>query len=187
MTNRLGEITSDLLIFSRRPLNRREKVDFEETIRQIVREYQPEADRKKIRLVLNAVNTRSMVTGKRARFEQLASNLLRNAVQAVETIKGERLIRIDLTHADAVLCFAVEDNGPGVDESIRTQLFEPFFTTKDVGEGVGLGLAICFAIVEEAGGSIRAGNGESGGARFEVRLPMMKQAHKSIRKKPVDA
>jgi C4-dicarboxylate-specific signal transduction histidine kinase len=65
----------------------------------------------------------------------------------------------------------VEDNGPGIAEEIRDTLFEPFTTTKDVGEGTGLGLAVCRGLVEAAGGSIRVDAGAEGGARFVMELP----------------
>ena len=65
----------------------------------------------------------------------------------------------------------VEDNGPGVDPRVRERLFEPFVTTKDVGEGTGLGLAVCRGLVESAGGNIALDPGYAGGARFVVTLP----------------
>ena len=50
-------------------------------------------------------------------------------------------------------------------------VFDPFFTTKAQGVGTGLGLAVCYTIVERLGGSIEAGNRAEGGAAFEVTLP----------------
>ena len=69
----------------------------------------------------------------------------------------------------------MEDNGGGVDDAIVDELFEPFVTTKDVGDGTGLGLAVCRGLVEAAGGSIELEDGESG-ARFVVRLPVLGRA-----------
>ena len=65
----------------------------------------------------------------------------------------------------------VEDDGPGVDAKVRDRLFEPFVTTKDVGEGTGLGLAVCRGLVESAGGEIDLDPSYTGGARFFVVLP----------------
>ena len=64
------------------------------------------------------------------------------------------------------------DNGPGVPESLRTKVFEPFVTTKDVGEGTGLGLAVCRGLVESARGTIDLDASYTEGARFVVTLPM---------------
>jgi two-component system NtrC family sensor kinase len=66
----------------------------------------------------------------------------------------------------------VEDDGPGVAPEVRDKLFEPFVTTKRVGEGTGLGLAVCRGLVEAVGGTIAVEpGGGGGGARFVVELP----------------
>ena len=49
----------------------------------------------------------------------------------------------------------VRDNGEGVEDSNLSKIFDPFFTTKDVGEGMGLGLSICYRIVQQYDGEIR--------------------------------
>lgn len=66
---------------------------------------------------------------------------------------------------------AVSDNGPGIADSIASQVFEPFVTTKEPGEGTGLGLAVSARLVESMGGTIRAGNRSGGGAIFTIALP----------------
>jgi signal transduction histidine kinase len=97
-------------------------------------------------------------------LEQVAYNLVRNAVQASPT--GGR---VWVTVEPGSLC--VEDEGLGVEPAHRAWLFEPFFTTKPAGEGTGLGLAIAHGIVSEHGGSIAVESREPTGARFVVRLP----------------
>jgi signal transduction histidine kinase len=70
----------------------------------------------------------------------------------------------------------VEDNGPGIDPSIRGRLFEPFVTTKEVGKGTGLGLAVCRGLVESARGTIHLDETFRPGARFVVELPIAPDA-----------
>jgi signal transduction histidine kinase len=94
-------------------------------------------------------------------------NLLRNAIQAAP---GGR-VRLSWECRDEALVFAVEDDGPGIDEAIRPRLFEPFFTTKSVGSGTGLGLAVVHGIVKDHRGRVRVGRASLGGARVEVFLP----------------
>jgi len=65
----------------------------------------------------------------------------------------------------------VEDNGPGISVEVRDQVFEPFVTTKSVGDGTGLGLAVCRGLVESAGGEIGLDGSYELGARFFVVLP----------------
>ena len=68
------------------------------------------------------------------------------------------------------MVLSVRDNGAGVKD--LDLLFEPFHTTKQPGDGVGLGLAISSGIVKDLGGRLTARNAESGGAIFEVHLPL---------------
>ena len=73
--------------------------------------------------------------------------------------------------APVTATLTVRDNGHGITD--LENLFEPFYTTKKPGEGVGLGLAISSGIVTDLGGRLTARNGDSGGAVFEVQLPIL--------------
>jgi signal transduction histidine kinase len=84
------------------------------------------------------------------RIVQVALNLLLNAVDVVPREEGRIAVRAARCGEDRVR-IAIEDNGPGIDPSVRDRLFEPFVTTKDVGKGTGLGLAVCRGLVEAAG------------------------------------
>jgi two-component system C4-dicarboxylate transport sensor histidine kinase DctB len=65
---------------------------------------------------------------------------------------------------------SVHDNGPGIPDDVLPRLFEPFFTTKEMGQGLGLGLAISSSIARDAGGSLVARNAPDGGALFVLTL-----------------
>jgi signal transduction histidine kinase len=69
------------------------------------------------------------------------------------------------------LAFSVEDEGPGLDDAMKSRIFEPFFTTKPPGEGTGLGLSVARDIVSEHGGSIEVTSAPGQGSRFTVLLP----------------
>lgn len=112
------------------------------------------------------------VLGDRLRIEQVMVNLLRNAIDAT---KSERDPRIEiLLSAGETVTLTVRDNGPGIED--LDALFEPFYTTKQPGDGVGLGLAISSQIVADLGGRLTARNGQSGGAVFEMQLPVLDAA-----------
>jgi len=96
-------------------------------------------------------------------------NLLLNATDAIE---GEGTIEIAIEEADGEVVLAVSDTGPGIAQEVRDRLFEPFVTTKRAGAGTGLGLAVCWTIVDRLGGTIVAEDAARGGARFVVRLPV---------------
>jgi signal transduction histidine kinase len=121
------------------------------------------------------VALRSEVTGTPAvtmpasRLAQVLLNLVLNAGAAAPS--GGRVVVSAHAASDGLVRIEVEDNGPGVSPEVRGRLFEPFVTTKDVGEGTGLGLAVCRGLVESAGGAIDYDTKHVGGARFYVVLP----------------
>ena len=101
------------------------------------------------------------------KLSQVWTNLVNNALQSMEyhgslsiVIEDEgQFLRVDIT-----------DSGPGVPDELKDRIFTPFFTTKKPGEGSGLGLEICRAIVEGFGGSISF-DSRPGRTTFSVRLP----------------
>lgn len=99
-------------------------------------------------------------------FEQAIGNLLQNALQA----GGDR-IEFHMGQAESGRVFIrIEDNGPGVPDSVREKLFTPFSTTK--AQGTGLGLSFVKKVAEESGGEVRfIEKTKLGGAGFEILLP----------------
>jgi signal transduction histidine kinase/ActR/RegA family two-component response regulator len=96
----------------------------------------------------------SLVVGNASRLEQVIVNVLLNAIQALPP-DGAHTIELSLaTRGTEMVALSVRDTGRGISESIRGRIFDPFFTTRPIGEGMGLGLAVCKTIVEGLGGSI---------------------------------
>jgi signal transduction histidine kinase len=108
------------------------------------------------------------------RLTQVLLNLVLNAGAAIVAGRGEsgRIVIRARTVSASRARIEVEDDGPGVAPAVRDQLFEPFVTTKPVGEGTGLGLAVCRGLVESAGGEIGVDASYERGARFYVLLPL---------------
>jgi signal transduction histidine kinase len=99
-------------------------------------------------------------------LDEVLTNLIRNSLEACS---ARPALAVTARRAGDGTLFVVEDNGPGIPESLRPNLFKPFSTTKT--KGTGLGLAFCRKVVEEHGGTIEAKASPLGGARFEVRIP----------------
>ncbi|GAB6036624.1 hypothetical protein JCM15519_11830 [Fundidesulfovibrio butyratiphilus] len=111
-----------------------------------------------------------------AEIEQVLLNLLRNAAQAMSTMRQEGrepVITLSAVREDNMARIEVCDNGPGMDEATRKRVFEPFFTTKPVGLGTGLGLSVSYFIVTTRHGGFLSVESKPGhGARFILRLPL---------------
>ena len=107
-------------------------------------------------------------------LQQVVVNLVTNAHQAMRGSPGPRRLALSTRHdpARGRVILEVADTGPGIPPEVQTRIFEPFFTTKPVGQGTGLGLAMCQGIVEGHGGSITAGSAPGQGATFVVELPV---------------
>jgi len=103
------------------------------------------------------------------RLEQVLINLIGNALDAVTGLAEPR-IAIEIEAAVTSLAITVRDNGPGIAAEALPRLFEPFFTTKEMGQGLGLGLAISSSIARDCGGSLTAKNADEGGAVFVLTL-----------------
>jgi PAS domain S-box-containing protein len=115
------------------------------------------------------------VFGSSAEMRQVFSNLVRNAIDAVDA-DGQIEVRIRATHGSWRI--SVADNGHGISAEARKRLFQPFVTTKG-NTGNGLGLWISRGIVEKHGGQIRARSGAIGGKSwtvFSVELPSLAAA-----------
>ncbi|MES9869383.1 MAG: ATP-binding protein [Sedimenticola sp.] len=111
----------------------------------------------------------------KSEIQQVLLNLFRNAAQGFQQMdasKTEPTIRVRVRAEGKHACIDVEDNGPGMDEAVRSRVFEPFFTTRPTGEGTGLGLSVSYFIVtQEHKGEITVESKPGSGAKFTVRLP----------------
>jgi signal transduction histidine kinase len=112
------------------------------------------------------------ITAHGGELNQVWTNLIDNAVDAVADGDKTGHIRLRTTQERDRLLVEISDNGPGIPEEIQDRIFEPFFTTKDVGKGTGFGLDVSYRIVVgRHGGDIRIVS-RPGDTRFQVRLPM---------------
>jgi two-component system sensor kinase FixL len=104
-------------------------------------------------------------------IQQVLVNLIKNSIDALrEAATPDPEILVTAESAEREILVKVVDNGPGVDEKLRSRLFEPFFTTKP--HGVGLGLSICRNIANAHGGNLRHETPPGGGCRFTLSLPL---------------
>jgi two-component system sensor kinase FixL len=104
----------------------------------------------------------------RIQIQQLVVNLVRNAIDAISKFPNREIKISTKPDADGNLLTTVEDSGPGVDVAVLGRVFQPLASTKST--GMGLGLSICRAIVENHGGRIWVEPSSLGGAAFSFLL-----------------
>jgi signal transduction histidine kinase len=114
------------------------------------------------------------VFGSQSTITQVLVNLIANAVAAVRTIEEQRQpeIRLSSWVEGDQLFVSVRDNGTGIDPAIQSQIFDPFFSTKEVGEGMGLGLAVSHRIIANHGGSLSVKSSLGEWTEFRFNLPL---------------
>ncbi len=109
-------------------------------------------------------------------FQQVLINLFNNAEHAMVGTGRGGMLRLTTRAADGRIEVRVSDDGPGIPEEIQDRIFEPFFTTKKEGVGTGLGLSLCFGIVQQHGGAIRVESRPGAGTTFVIDLPIIADA-----------
>ena len=111
------------------------------------------------------------VIGNKNEIQQILSNLITNARDALTGGTHSAEVRIRTSCTGQTVKLDVIDQGPGVNEEIEGRIFDPFFTTKPLGEGTGLGLGISRQIAEKHGGTLQLLPSEQG-AHFRLTLPL---------------
>jgi len=135
--------------------------------------------RQHVKLQLAPTGGQGRVRMDEAQMQQVIANLLLNAIQAMP--EGGRvdiaLDQVSLSQPGRAsgerdyVRLVIADEGTGIPPENRPRIFEPFFTTKDVGDGTGLGLSVCYGIVQEHDGWIEVDTEVGRGSRFSVYLP----------------
>jgi len=169
-TDALGRIVTNFLNFARPARLAVGPVDLEAVIARVAEEIGAEASARGGSVSVSG--TFPELQGDEVLLRQAFSNLGRNALEACAAADAAPAITISgrVDPAARAVRIRVTDNGPGVDAALRDRIFRPFFTTKR--EGTGLGLALVQKIVVTHNGRVAAGNAPSGGAQFEVTLPI---------------
>ena len=131
-----------------------------------------EALRRRIRINTDVEGKLPPITVDRIQIQQVLVNLIRNGMEAMETVAGEKALDVRAHRVGNEVQTEIGDRGNGIE--FPDQIFEPFFTTKE--NGMGMGLAICRSIVEAHGGRLWAEKNEPHGARFIFTLPIVAKA-----------
>jgi PAS domain S-box-containing protein len=169
--SRAGEVISRIRALVRKSLPRRDWLNINDTITEVIALLRSEVQRNRISLQTKLSNDVPLVLGDRIQLQQVILNLIMNAIEAmsgVSQLQRELLVASLKDGSNGVLV-TVRDSGTGLDSTALDRLFDAFYTTKP--EGMGMGLPISRAIIEAHGGELWAAPNEPRGAIFQFRLP----------------
>ncbi|WP_171133407.1 ATP-binding protein [Ruegeria sp. HKCCA5014] len=130
----------------------------------------PNIEQSGVRVQFDHPDQPVLIRGIALRIEQVITNLLRNAIDAMDDTDAPE-IHISVTRSDHEAILEICDNGHGLGDATLAELQEPFVTTRESGRGMGLGLAISASIVKDHDGTMTAQNRDSSGTVFRVTFP----------------
>jgi PAS domain S-box-containing protein len=172
---RAGAIIQRIRALMSRQAPRKDRLDLNETVLEVIALTQYELRRNDIVLETRLTEGLPPVQGDRVQCQQVLLNLIVNAIEAMNEIdqRPRELTILSATDGPDAVRVEVRDTGTGLDPDRATQLFEAFYTTK--AEGLGIGLSISRSIVEAHGGRLTAGANAPHGAVFCIWLPVQDQ------------
>lgn len=167
---RCRDIVQTLLTFSRPVDSRLSTVDLNKCVNDtlfILKHHLK--DRHRVTVETDLCDNLPIIIGDESQLKQVIINLITNAFDA--TGEGGRIDITTRTGQRGTVELIIEDTGCGIPWDIQDKLFEPFFTTKQVGQGIGIGLSMCYTIVQNHHGEIFVCSDAGKGASFKVTLP----------------
>jgi signal transduction histidine kinase len=167
--NRCGAIVRDLLLYSRQSPPKKESVDINRLIDDVLRSVEHSLDGKDIDIRRELDTTLPQVQIDSIQIEQVVRNLVLNAIQSIDS---SGTVTVKTVSGDPDLVIEISDTGCGIRKEDVDRIFYPFFTTKKTGEGNGLGLTVSYGIIQGHGGDITVETEYGKGSIFRVTLPI---------------
>jgi len=166
---RLENLVLNTLEYSRERTPGQNLVDLNALLREIGESVAPEMDRRGIKFALTEAQDLPPVVLDQSAIFRAVLNLVLNAIDACPQDKG--YVHLACKRVDGGVMIHVRDNGPGIPDELIPRLFT-LFTSSKGNAGTGLGLACVYKIVQEHKGKVEAKNAPSGGAVFQISLPL---------------
>src|SRR5262249_44328401 len=166
-----GDVIGRIRAFVTKAGPRKESVEINSAIREIVELTRGEAVKNRVSVRTDLVDGLPQIQGDRVQLQQVILNLILNGIEAIAAgDQGSRDLLIRSANNDGGVRVAVADTGPGLAAEAPEQLFAAFYSTKP--GGLGLGLSICRSIIEAHDGRLGASANEPRGAVFQFTLPI---------------
>jgi C4-dicarboxylate-specific signal transduction histidine kinase len=169
--NRAGDVIGRIRELMKKAPPRKGRMDINEAIHEVIELTRGEAVKSGASVQTALGEGLPLIEGDRVQLQQVALNVIINAVQAMSDAEGPRELTITTAQAEPNgVLVAVKDTGPGLAPASLERLFAPFYTTKP--GGLGMGLSISRSIVEAHGGRLWVTANPPRGAVFQFTLPV---------------
>lgn len=174
---KIEKVVGGLLNFTRKPKLEYTKVQLKDIIDNVLLLSAFQLEKSRITLIKKYTESIPLILVSSNQIEQVILNLLLNSIDAINEKKeknpdfnGE--IYFDLHKNEEYVEFEISDNGIGIAEDQLQAIFDPFFTLKKIRQGTGLGLTVCYNIIEQHQGKIVAKLNSKEGMKFIISLPI---------------
>lgn len=164
--DRIETIASELLVLGKPVSLEIEVGDVGKMVRDVCMLLQPQAVMRKIDLQYEAIEPACFIRCNTGQMKQVFINLIKNATEAME---NGGIIRTSVQSDGEKVRILIADEGKGMPEHVLKKIGEPFYSTKE--DGTGLGLMVCFTIVEQYNGTIKVESVVNEGTTFTIELP----------------
>lgn len=169
---RIDLVLSEMLVLSKPQAFALKKLDITKLLDNVITLVTTEANMKSVELKLHSMTKPVWISGEENRLKQVFINIIKNAIEALNHTGS-----IDIYYAEDAdyISVYIKDNGVGIPKELLNKIGQPFYTSKE--KGTGLGLTICFKIIENHKGKIHITSEAGVGSTFEIKLPLFKEVN----------
>ncbi|MDP2089391.1 MAG: ATP-binding protein [Flavobacteriaceae bacterium] len=174
---KIEKVVGGLLNFTRKPKMEFAEIQLKDIIENVLLLSAFQLEKSRITLIKKYSEANPFILASSNHIEQVILNLLLNSIDSINEKKEENPdftgeIYFNLHHNSQYVEFEISDNGIGVPKENLQTIFDPFFTMKKIRQGTGLGLSVCYNIIEQHQGKIVAKLNSKGGMKFIISLPI---------------
>lgn len=168
--DRIETIASELLVLGKPVSEKKSKANVGMLLQNVCTFMNSQANMKGVSIDFKCVEKELFIYCNEEQIKQVLINLIKNGIEAIE---GSGTVTITAGLRNKLIAIKIEDNGVGIPKHIQHKLGEPFYSTKE--KGTGLGIMVCYRIIEQHNGTMEFSSVEGEGTTFIIKLPFVEQ------------